>query len=95
MGNVKLPFPLLAVTPGGCCCIVVTKAIYDPATETESLTIVNGVSSADLIADEELAPTCTPTQEELNNVDGRWSKLANMNAASFFPDIHQPRKQPL
>ena len=96
MGNIDLPFPLLAVTPGGCCCIVVTKAIYDPITETESLIIVNGVSNDDLMADEELAPALDENElkeKEPNIFEGRWSKLAEMNTAGSNESKKETKKK--
>jgi ankyrin repeat protein len=86
LGCVKLPFPLLAVTPGGVRCIVVTNAIYDAENGQETLSIVDGVSAEDINVDRELAPP--PSMKELEKINwldgnGRWSCLANKNINKY------------
>ena len=52
LGGVKLPFPLMAVTPVGVSCIVVSRACFDETTGEETLIVVDGASVDDL--DEEV-----------------------------------------
>jgi len=96
LGGVALPFPLLAVTPGGVRCIVVTHAKYNEQAGKETLTIVDGVSAEDMMVDHELAPA--PTKEHLNAIDwldghGRWSALADKNVNTFKRNRHQKKKR--
>lgn len=96
LGGVRLPFPLMAVTPKGVSCIIVSRSTYDHETHEETLVVQDGAPIEEL-SREEIGPVQDEKSllERMDWIDGggKWRDLANSEVVgeTAVPTKHRRR----